>query len=162
MTSCRFVAFAVVTAVALTATSAHAQSFPRRAVGGTVGLGLSGVGAVIFGEADRGYWRAHARIAAIGYSVGCKVDLEPCPDDRSALAATLGASILSSPVPKRVRLFAGGAVGIARYNVGLDGRAEYWIGSDVGSQFTQLRVQLGGEYSRHPMPFLEVGIRRAF
>jgi hypothetical protein len=59
-------------------------------------------------------------------------------------------------------MFAGGAVGIARYDVGVGANAEYWVGSDVGSHFTQLRLQMGGEYSRHPMPFLEAGIRRAF
>ena len=160
MMASRFVGFAAIVAVTL-ATSAHAQQSPRRAVGGTVGLGPSGLSAVIFGEGDRGYWRGHARIATLSYAVGCK-DFQPCPNDRSAFAATLGASILSSPVPKRIRMFAGGAVGVARYNVGLDTQAEYWIGSDIGSRSTQLRVQAGGEYSRHPMPVLELGIRRAF
>jgi hypothetical protein len=157
-----FTTFAAALAVALAAESSHAQEDPRRAVGGTVGPGLSGFKATIFGEGDRGYWRGHARVSGVSYAVGCKLGLHPCPDDRSAFAATVGASILSSPVPKVVRAFAGGAVGLARYNVGLDGQAEYWIGSDIGGRFTQLRLQMGGEYSHHPMPFLEVGIRRAF
>ena len=159
----RFAALAATVVLALAAGGARAQDSPSRAVGGTIGVGASGLSATVFGEADRGHWRGLGRISAIGYAIGCKGVLgDPCPDDTSALVATLGGSLLSSSVPKLVRMFVGGAVGIARYNTGLGAHADYWVGSDVGGHFTQLRVQIGGEYSHHPMPFLELGVRRAF
>ena len=117
-------ALAVVTAVALTATSAHAQNFPRRTLGGTVGLGPSGVGAVIFGEADRGHWRAHGRIAAISYSVGCKESSNPA---RTIVPRSwrLWAQVFSRAQFRNASEYSPGMLGIARYNVGLDGHAEY-------------------------------------